>query len=50
MCRLHQEIEDFAEYIAPTPEEMKMRDSVFERIKAVVLSLWPKAQVRQSPI
>ncbi|XP_067118656.1 terminal nucleotidyltransferase 4B-like [Centruroides vittatus] len=43
---LHEEIEDFYEYIRPTQLEHRMRLDVIRRIKNAVLSLWPKAQIR----
>ncbi|KAK7869373.1 hypothetical protein R5R35_000681 [Gryllus longicercus] len=42
---LHQEIEDFYQYMSPTPEEHELRVNVVRRIKKVVLSLWPEARV-----
>lgn len=42
---LHQEIEDFYQYMSPTPEEHELRVNVVRRIKKVVLSLWPEASV-----
>lgn len=44
-CRLHQEINEFVEYIQPTAEELTMRQGVVDRVRAVVLELWPMAKV-----
>lgn len=46
ICRLHEEIRDFYEYMSPTPEEANMRSDVVERITNVITALWPKADVR----
>jgi non-canonical poly(A) RNA polymerase PAPD5/7 len=42
---LHEEIMDFAEYMAPKGEEDAMRMEVVERIRSVVTSKWPEARV-----
>uniref|UniRef100_T1J4Z7 polynucleotide adenylyltransferase n=1 Tax=Strigamia maritima TaxID=126957 RepID=T1J4Z7_STRMM len=42
---LHQEIEDFYQYMSPSPEEHHMRDDVVKRITQVVIELWPQAKV-----
>ncbi|KAJ9587332.1 hypothetical protein L9F63_019159 [Diploptera punctata] len=42
---LHEEIEDFYNYMSPTPEEHELRFNVVRRIEKVVLSLWPQAKV-----
>ncbi|KAK7913501.1 hypothetical protein WMY93_013712 [Mugilogobius chulae] len=42
---LHEEIMDFYKYISPRPEEEKMRLEVVDRIKEVIYSLWPSAEV-----
>ncbi|KAK9510875.1 hypothetical protein O3M35_005563 [Rhynocoris fuscipes] len=42
---LHQEIEDFYNYMSPTPEEHCMRRQVVRNIEAIVLELWPAARV-----
>ncbi|XP_069676096.1 terminal nucleotidyltransferase 4B-like isoform X2 [Periplaneta americana] len=42
---LHEEIEDFYNYMCPTPEEHELRVDVVRRIEKVVLSLWPEAKV-----
>lgn len=44
-CRLHDEIEDFYRYMQPTPAEHQMRLGVIQRIKEVILGLWPQAEV-----
>lgn len=41
---LHEEIEDFYEFIRPTRIEHRVRQKVVNRIKEVVKQLWPKAQ------
>ncbi|XP_039959379.1 non-canonical poly(A) RNA polymerase protein Trf4-1 [Bactrocera tryoni] len=42
---LHQEIEQFYNYVLPTPTEHAIRNEVVQRIEAVVHSIWPKAIV-----
>ncbi|XP_067006314.1 terminal nucleotidyltransferase 4B isoform X2 [Anabrus simplex] len=42
---LHHEIEDFYQYMSPTPEEHQLRVNVVRRIKKVILGLWPEATV-----
>ncbi|CAL8086896.1 unnamed protein product [Orchesella dallaii] len=42
---LHQEIEDFFNYMSPTPEEHHLRLRVVHRIKEVISGLWPEAIV-----
>lgn len=42
---LHQEIEDFYNYMKPTPEEHSMREDVVQRISNVIMDVWPEAQV-----
>ncbi|KAM3626058.1 uncharacterized protein V6R79_021899 [Siganus canaliculatus] len=43
---LHEEVNDFYEYISPRPEEEKMRLEVVDRIKGVIHDLWPSAEVQ----
>uniref|UniRef100_A0A7N6BLG3 Terminal nucleotidyltransferase 4B n=1 Tax=Anabas testudineus TaxID=64144 RepID=A0A7N6BLG3_ANATE len=43
---LHEEINDFYDYISPRPEEKKMRLEVVDRIKGVINDLWPSAEVQ----
>lgn len=43
---LHQEIEDFYQYMTPTPEEHSMRLEVVRKIKDIIYQLWPKAEVQ----
>ncbi|KAL3287783.1 hypothetical protein HHI36_002245 [Cryptolaemus montrouzieri] len=43
--RLHQEIEHFYMYMSPTELEHKIRGDVVQRIKRIILSKWPEAQV-----
>jgi hypothetical protein len=45
MICLHKEILMFAEYIAPTPEELFMRDEIIWRITKVIQDQFPFAQV-----
>ncbi|XP_059483277.1 terminal nucleotidyltransferase 4B-like [Neocloeon triangulifer] len=42
---LHEEVKDFYLYMLPTIEEQKMRETVVEEIKRVILGLYPKATV-----
>lgn len=43
--RLHEEVEDFYQYISPSPEEHQMRSSVYDAIRDVILKLWKNAAV-----
>ena len=45
LCSLHEEVNDFYNYISPRPEEEKMRLEVVDRIKGVIHDLWPSAEV-----
>ena len=45
LFRLHEEIEDFYEYMQPLPEEVEMRNYVIQSVKDIVLELWPNAEV-----
>ncbi|KAG7242570.1 hypothetical protein INR49_020283 [Caranx melampygus] len=47
---LHEEINDFYEYISPRPEEEKMRLEVVDRIKGVIHDLWPFAEWETLPL
>ncbi|KAF9909900.1 hypothetical protein EC991_007890 [Linnemannia zychae] len=40
-----QELNDFAEYLKPTPEEHHIRTYVFQEIKEFLNNLWPGCQV-----
>ena len=42
---LHQEINDFYDFIKPIEEEEFMRNRVVSRIEEIVLRLWPNAKV-----
>ena len=42
---LHDEIEDFYEYIKPCSSERRMRAEVIERVRNVIVSKWSQAQV-----
>ena len=41
--RLHQEIDDFYQWIMPTPEEHYMRLDVVHRIEECIQKIWPAA-------
>lgn len=43
---LHEEIQDFYDYMSPTSEEANMRTDVVARITNVIKGLWPKAEVQ----
>lgn len=43
--RLHEEIEQFYEYLKPTPAERLFRDQIVKRFKSILLDLWPEAYV-----
>ncbi|XP_076808412.1 uncharacterized protein LOC143451601 isoform X1 [Clavelina lepadiformis] len=45
MVGLHDEIEDFYNYIRPTEEEKCMREHVIKSVKDIVLQLWPTAEL-----
>nr|CAD7265375.1 unnamed protein product [Timema shepardi] len=42
---LHEEVEDFYQYMCPSPEEHEMRLNVVRRIEKVVLQRWPQSKV-----
>lgn len=42
---LHEEIQDFYDYMSPTVEEHYMRIRVVENLKSVIKKLWPRAKV-----
>lgn len=42
---LHQEILDFYEFMKPRPAEQNMRRDVGNRVKEVIVRLWPTAKV-----
>lgn len=42
---LHEEIEDFYEYMSPTPEEHLTRSEVVERMRTIIRSIWPHSKV-----
>jgi len=42
---LHQEIEDFFQWMVPSPEEHRMRVGVVERIEDCIKFIWPAAKV-----
>ena len=44
--RLHEEIEDFFQYMSPTAEEHQIRLEVVRRIEEVILKIWPHAHVQ----
>lgn len=43
--RLHQELEDFAEFMKPRPEEVALREAVVQRVRDIVTAKWPEARV-----
>ena len=43
--RLHEEIDDFYNYMCPRPEEEQMRQDVVDRITEAITDLWPAAEV-----
>lgn len=43
--RLHQEIEDFSNYVSPTEEERFARSEAIRRLEEIVLKIWPTASV-----
>ena len=43
---LHEEINDFYEYMKPRPSEMLMRRDVILRITQIIRSMWPQAEVQ----
>jgi len=42
---LHQEIEDFFQWMVPSAEEHRMRAGVVDRIESCIKFIWPAAQV-----
>lgn len=47
--RLHEEIEDFYEYMSPTLAEKRMRTDLVDRITAVVKAKFPGITVGPDP-
>ena len=45
LCRLHEEIEDFFQWMCPTHEEHTMRLEVVGRIRDALNKLWPEARL-----
>ncbi|XP_057368151.1 terminal nucleotidyltransferase 4B-like [Daphnia carinata] len=43
---LHEEIEDFFQYMTPTPQEHQVRLAVVHRIIDVIMKIWPHASVQ----
>ncbi|CAH1390633.1 unnamed protein product [Nezara viridula] len=43
---LHEEINDFYNYMSPTPQEHAARKAVIRNIEAVIIELWPSARVQ----
>ncbi|GAQ89300.1 DNA polymerase sigma subunit [Klebsormidium nitens] len=41
LLRLHQEIIDFCDFLAATDDERALREAAVERVKDVILSIWP---------
>ena len=46
--RLHQEVRDFFDWMAPKEEEHMMRLHVVNKISTVITELWPNAMVVQN--
>lgn len=44
---LHEEIWSFSQWLTPTTEEQSMRQDVVNRLRKIVVKLWPEASVRQ---
>ena len=42
---LHEEINDFYEYMKPRPSEVRMRMDVISRVMNIILSRWPLARI-----
>lgn len=42
---LHEEIEDFYQWMVPSPEEHGMRQGVVDKIQRCIQTVWPAAQV-----
>ncbi len=45
LFRLHEELEDFFQWMIPTPQEHTMRLGVVRRIREAVQEKWPRARV-----
>ncbi|KAL9232429.1 hypothetical protein vseg_007543 [Gypsophila vaccaria] len=45
MVQLHKEILDFCDFLSPTPEEGKSRDSAIQRVSDVIRYIWPNCRV-----
>lgn len=45
LTSLHEEIEDFFQYMTPTPEEHRVRMNVVNGITEVIMKIWPHAKV-----
>ena len=44
LVRLHAEIVDFCRFLEPTAEEAAARAAAVERVRAVVMGIWPEAR------
>ena len=44
LVRLHVEIVDFCRFLEPTAEEAAARAAAVERVRAVVMGIWPEAE------
>lgn len=44
--KLHAEVQDFAEFIAPSAAELLMREEVVGRLTDIIVGLWPEAEVK----
>jgi DNA polymerase sigma len=47
---LHEEIWSFSQWLTPTTEEQSMRQDVVNRLRKIVLKLWPEASVIKNDI
>ena len=46
LIRLHDEIEHFYRWMQPNPVEHAVRTDVIKRVEAIILALWPDAEVQ----
>ncbi|XP_074290449.1 uncharacterized protein LOC141617163 [Silene latifolia] len=45
MLQLHKEILDFCDFLSPTPEEGRSRNSAIQRVSDVIKYIWPNCRV-----
>ena len=43
---LHEEINDFYSFVKPRPQEILFRHEVVDRVRNIVLQVWPGAKVQ----